>query len=277
MHDLPRDIAATKLYFQVGRIFNELRARGIAEDAPLRTGDLTAFDQYHYLGTDTVDEAARRLDVSAASRVLDVGAGIGGPARHLAATTGCRVTAIELQRELNVTAASLTQRCGLASLVDHVEGDFLGHDVAGWGCDGMVSWLVFLHIADRPALLRHIRRALKPGSKVFIEDFHKRAELTPAEWRDIRQQVYCQALPSLAEWRAQFEDAGFTGIEITDMTETWKPFVTGRMNGFRADEARHVAVHGRLVFDALDEFYTTMDRLFAGGNLGGIRVVATSP
>ena len=72
-------------------------------------------------------------------------------------------------------------------------------------------------------------------------------------------------------------DAGFADIEITDMTETWKPFVTGRMNGFRAEEARNVAVHGRLVFDALDEFYTTMDRLFAGGNLGGVRVVATSP
>ena len=84
-------------------------------------------------------------------------------------------------------------------------------------------------------------------------------------------------MPSLEEWRAQFHDAGFTGIEITDMTETWKPFVSGRMNSFRTDEARNVAVHGRLVFDALDEFYATMDRLFGGGNLGGIRVVATSP
>lgn len=277
MHDLPRDIASMKLYFQVGRIFNELRARGIAEDAPLKVGDLTAFDQYHYLGTDTVDEAARRLAVTASSHILDVGAGIGGPARHLAASTGCRVTAVELQPELNATAAGLTARCGLGERVRHLEGDFLAHDVAAWRCDGMVSWLVFLHIGDRAALLRQIRRALKPGSKVFIEDFHKRAELTPVEWRDIRQQVYCQALPSLDEWREQFRDAGFADIEITDMTETWRPFVTGRMNSFRAEEARNVAVHGRLVFDALDEFYTTMDRLFGGGNLGGIRVVATSP
>lgn len=277
MHDLPRDIASMKLYFQVGRIFNELRARGIPEEAPLRTSDLTAFDQYHYLGTDTVDEAARRLGLKAASHVLDVGAGIGGPARHLAATTGCRVTAVELQPELNATAAALTARCGLAERVRHLEGDFLAHAVDAWRCDGAVSWLVFLHIADRVALLKHVRRALKPGSKVFIEDFHKRAELTPAEWRDIRQQVYCQALPSLDEWQGHFRDAGFVDVEITDMTETWKPFVTARMSGFRADEARHVAVHGRMVFDALDEFYTTMDRLFGGGNLGGIRVVATSP
>src|SRR5262249_28761963 len=64
-----------KLYDRVERIHNELRALGIADDAPLTVEQLVPFDQYHYHGTEAVDEAARRLGVGPATRVLDVGAG----------------------------------------------------------------------------------------------------------------------------------------------------------------------------------------------------------
>ena len=95
-----------KLYDRVERIHNELRALGIADDAPLTVEQLVPFDQYHYHGTEAVDEAAERLGIGPATSVLDVGAGIGGPARWLAATTGCHVTALELQPDLDATAAA---------------------------------------------------------------------------------------------------------------------------------------------------------------------------
>ncbi len=58
-------------------------------------------DQYHYLGTQACDTAIQLLGLTPASHVLDVGSGIGGPARYFASHSGCKVTGIELQPGIN--------------------------------------------------------------------------------------------------------------------------------------------------------------------------------
>ena len=98
-------IKSMNLYSQVERIYNDLRALGIEDEAPLDVETLTPFDQYHYFGTDAVDEAISMAGITADSKVLDVGSGLGGPARYLAKATGCKVTALELQDDLNEVAA----------------------------------------------------------------------------------------------------------------------------------------------------------------------------
>ena len=97
-----------RLYDQVDRILNELREQGIDDDAPLSVEDLTPFDQYHYHGTEAVDYAAGLMGAAENTDVLEIGSGIGGPARYLAQSKGSRVTALELQPDLNALAASLT-------------------------------------------------------------------------------------------------------------------------------------------------------------------------
>jgi len=146
------DFKTMKLYDQVERINNELRDLGLGQSAALKASDLAPFDQYHYFGTQAVDEAARVLGVGPQSRVLDVGSGIGGPARHLASTTGCDVVALELQPDLHRTAMDLTRRCALENHVHHVCGDILGPlpSLDTFHC--IVSFLCFLHIADHDRL-----------------------------------------------------------------------------------------------------------------------------
>ena len=120
-----KTIKSMKLYSAVGRIYNDLEAEGFDRADKLDVDVLARFDQLHYHGTDAVDHAAQVIGVTKESRALDVGAGFGGPARWLAKSTGCRVSAVELQADMNATAADLTARCGLADRVDHVEGDIL--------------------------------------------------------------------------------------------------------------------------------------------------------
>ena len=66
---------------------------------------------------------------SSSHQILDVGSGLGGPARHLAHTTSCTVTALELQEDLHEVAENLTQRCNLEQKVKHITGDFLQIDL----------------------------------------------------------------------------------------------------------------------------------------------------
>ena len=113
--------------WRVTAIMNALEKAGRAT-GPLQLGDLTALghlDQYHYLGTEACDHVIKLLGIQADASVLDIGAGIGGPARYLSAHTGCRVVGVELQEELSAAAAELTSRVeGLADRVAFVTGDF---------------------------------------------------------------------------------------------------------------------------------------------------------
>ena len=270
-------IKSMKLYSRVERVFAELRAAGIGDDQPIPLELLSQFDQYHYFGTRAVDEAIARLELAREHEVLDLGSGIGGPARHLAARAGCSVTAVELQADLHETAIELTRRCGLEQRIRFVLGDFLDDVVPSRRFDALVSWLAFLHIPDRERLHAACRRALKPGGWLYVEDFFERSPFTDREREDLAQKVYCAALPSLDALRGGLDDAGFVDVEVHDLSESWAEFVRGRSVAYRGARARQVELHGIEVFEGLEDFYATIVRLFEGGHFGGFRVLARRP
>ena len=137
-------IKSMPLYVDVERINNELAALGIGVDEALTPAQLFPFDQYHYHGTDAVHAAVHLLGLGPASHVLDVGSGLGGPARYLASTIGCHITALELQSDLHAMATRLTARCGLEQHVTHVCGDALTVAFPDATFNAIVSWLALL-------------------------------------------------------------------------------------------------------------------------------------
>ena len=266
-----------KLYHQVGRVFNELKALGYGPNDPVDVEKLTAFDQYHYLGTDAVDAAIDRLQLSAGMRVLEVGGGIGGPSRHIAHSTGCHMTALELQSDLNETARVLTERCGLSDKVSHVCGDILDGVSAPSGFDALVSWLTFLHIPQRSELYKRCYEAMNSGAGMYVEDYFARAPLHEDEQMLLSEDVYCDHVPTMDQYRDELGQAGFKDVELIEMTEPWTDFVIARHQDFRNNRDRNLALHGVEIVDGLDHFYTTIVNLFGGGNLGGLRLVAWKP
>jgi sarcosine/dimethylglycine N-methyltransferase len=262
-----------KLYDNVRRIHNELAALGISPDAALRVDQLTPFDQYHYFGTDAVDEALEALDLQPGSRVLDIGSGIGGPARYIAAKTGAHVTALELQPDLHEVARDLTAQCGLSSRVEHVCGDIL--DGAGaQNYDAIVSFLCFLHIPDRRKLFSACRAALKPFGAMYIEDYGKPRAFSAAEAEALQVKVQCPFVPKLGEYESHLLDAGFADVAMSDVTESWSAFTASRLAMFRGQRARNVGVHGAAIVDGLDDFYGTVADLFQAGAIAGLKIVA---
>lgn len=270
----PKFMKSMKLYEQVERIHNELRALGIEDHAPLKVSDITPFDQYHYLGTSAVDEAARALRIGPQSRVLEIGSGIGGPARYLAATTGCTVVAVELQSDLHETAVNLTERCGFDGQVRHVCGDILEMSPPGPAFDAILSFLVFLHIPDRERLFGVCRSQLRENGEMFIEDFVLKKQGTDRHLSDLRNKLQCPYLPDAATYEAELKRAGFVIQQFSDMTEPWREFTAKRLHAFRGQRERNVAVHGETITSGLDDFYSTVAALFANGIVGGARIRA---
>jgi len=268
-------IKSMNLYSQVERIYNDLRSLGFDDEAQLDVKTLTPFDQYHYFGTDAVDEAIAMAGITAGSRVLDVGSGLGGPARYVAEATGCKVTALELQDDLNDVAARLTARCGLSGNIDHVCADVLAWEAPAESHDQLMSFLALYHIADPTALFEKCATALKPGGKMYIEDLYSLGEFTRDEQHHLSHMLYGQNMASRTQYIMDLQTAGFTDIVFADMTATWTGFCRERLALYRAGRERHETVHGADVFAALDEFYSTVLTLFEGGNMGGVRVTAT--
>ena len=140
--------------------------------------ELFALDQWHYHGTDAIRDAGAFLGFGRASRVLDIGAGIGGPARFLAHTTGCHVTALELQPELHRVGLDLTRRSGLAGSGDPpVRRRACCCLSPGGAFDAVISFLAILHVADRPGLCGKY-----PPRCVLAGDATSRISASRAPW-----------------------------------------------------------------------------------------------
>ncbi len=269
----PSEFKSMPLYRDVDRIYKELRAAGMDGQEKLSVADLASFDQYHYHGTEAVDVAIDKLAINADSMVLEIGSGIGGPARHIAYTTGAHVTALEIQPDLNDTALDLTQRCALAEQVNHVCADALSFDPGAVRFDAIVSWLAFFHIGHRETLLANCHAWLQQTGRIFVEDLYARGEPTTAEKEDLAVLLYSRYLPNREQYETDFQAAGFSSLQVRDMSDDWRQFTRDRYADFCRARQRHEEVHGAATVAGLDTFYGTVARLFADGNLGGLRVV----
>ncbi|CAH1796307.1 unnamed protein product [Owenia fusiformis] len=271
------DIKTMKLYSNVDRIYNELKNAGYKEDDALKVNVLNKFDNYHYHGVQAVDTAAQLLDIGSESRVLDVGSGLGGPARYIAQHYNCEVTAVELQDDVNRTAKDLTERCGLGDKVHHVVGDFMSMEPGEDKFDVIVSWLVFLHIPDKRRLLQQCYDHLKPGGKIYIEDLYAKGHFSKSELDDLKCGVFCENLPSYSEYLNVCTQAGFYEIRMTELTNDWAVYCSQRYDNYVKQKERHVSVHNEQIYQEQKYFFDTMNKLFNGQNLGGCRIMATKP
>lgn len=84
---------------------------------------LESLDQYHAGGSQAVERLLVTLALLPADTVLDIGSGLGGPARQVATASGCRVTGVDITEAYVEAAGELTDRCGLSDRVRFIHRD----------------------------------------------------------------------------------------------------------------------------------------------------------
>lgn len=144
------------------RLEAALRADGVDPAHPSAEA-LAPYDQLHGRGIEATEELARLLEVSASHHLLDVGSGIGGPARTMAMRFGCRVTGLDITEEYCQIARRLARAMALEERVRFEVGDALAMPFPAQSFDGAYSMNVSMNIADKSRLLSEIARVLKPG------------------------------------------------------------------------------------------------------------------
>lgn len=125
----------------------------------------------HVGGAEVVRDLARDAGVEKGSRVLDVGSGLGGPARLYAREFGAIVDGIDLTPEFVSTATSLTRRSGLSGLVTFTRGSALDLPFDDAEFDAATMIHVGMNIPDKATLFRSVARVMRPGARFAVYDF----------------------------------------------------------------------------------------------------------
>ena len=168
-----REVAA---HYSRGSLLSRLNAMlmedGVDPDHPSMDA-LAPYDQFHGRGLDATLEIAGLMQAGPADHILDIGSGIGGPARYFANRFGCRVTGIDLTPEFCDVARHLTRLLDLEDRITFEVGDALAMPFADASFDGAYSMNVSMNIADKSAFYREIRRVLKPGAWLVLSEIAK--------------------------------------------------------------------------------------------------------
>lgn len=201
-----------------GAIAASLRKAG-KDASKLTTADLATVDEFHIRGRKATLEVAQGLDLNASSHVLDIGSGLGGPARTLAETYRCRVTGIDLTQAFCDAATALSGWVGLSDRVIFRQGDATSLPFADGAFDAAMTIHVAMNIARKDMMYAEARRVLKPGGRFAVYDVLQGEGgevLFPVPWA---REPSISHLATPDAMQSLLTGAGFKIVDVRDTTE----------------------------------------------------------
>lgn len=199
------------------RLLAAIRAAGLDPAQRLSPEALGALDHFHTGGLRASRELIELARIGASDRVLDIGAGLAGPARLLASTLGCRVDCVEPAPNFCAGAALLNRLTGLDGRIALHQASALDLPFGDTAFD--VVWMqnVGMNIADKRRLYAEIRRVLAPGGRYALQEMAAGDAATsyfPLPWASDQADSF---LVSVDEMRAMLAESGFV-VEVLEDT-----------------------------------------------------------
>jgi SAM-dependent methyltransferase len=189
-------------------ILDALAAAGRPVD-PIDPADLAGVDEFHLGWHDATVAFADDLAFPAGARILDIGSGIGGPARFLARTRGVSVTGIDLTEAFVETAEALSRRCGLADRVTFRQASATAMPLPDDSFDGATMIHVGMNIADKARVFAEARRVLRNGARFGVYEAMRGAPGTlpyPLPWAVTAETSFVETPDTYGQL---LRDAGF--------------------------------------------------------------------
>jgi sarcosine/dimethylglycine N-methyltransferase len=204
-------------------------------------------------------------------------AGLGGPARYLAHRYGAFVTGVELTPARVVGAAELTQRVGLSSQVQVVEGNVTALPLPDASQDAVVSQEALFHVPDLARALSEAHRVLRPGGRIAFTDWIAHKPLSAADEQLLWNGMAAATLINIDRYAELLRGAGFEIESIEDETDRWGIILAERLRMYqklRVEAEQAGAPAGHVDFY---KSYVLFVSLVQQKIMGGARFAAVKP
>jgi SAM-dependent methyltransferase len=218
-----------KNHYNKAQLFEEIIERlmmqGINPNKISRS-DLSGVDEFHVRGAEVSREIAREINLSKA-RVLDVGCGIGGPARMIADEFNCNVTGIDMSHEFILAARQLSELVGLRDKTQFLQGDALELPFEDGSFDVVWTQHVQMNISDKARFYSEIARVLtENGMFIYYDIFRKNSADVdyPVPWANDPSISF---LGSILNMETILKNLGFTKVQTSNQTDRAIEFFSG--------------------------------------------------
>ncbi len=222
------------------RILAAIRAAGLNPEQHLSPAELGALDHFHTGGLRASLELLELAQIRPEDRVLDIGAGLAGPARLLASSLGCRVDCVEMSPDFCAGAVLLNRLTGLDDRIKVHQGSALDLPFPDDSFDAVWMQNVGMNIADKQQLYAEIHRVLKPGGRYAFQEMAAGEAATsyfPLPWATDPADSF---LVSIAELRSVLGENGFVAELFEDSSDA-------QLNAPTADAAQSLLTLGVFV------------------------------
>ena len=218
----------------------------------LKPDDLFPHDQDHYGGLAANDALVECAHIGAGTRVVDLCAGLGGPARYIASRYGAFVTGVELTPARVAGAAELTRLVGLGGQVQVVQGDVTALPLPDASQDAVVSQEALLHVPDLARVFAEAYRVLRPNGRIAFTNWVVHHPLSAADRQLLWDGMTAVTLISIDKHVELLRAAGFEIASVEDETDSWGGILAERLRMYQklrseAEQAGTPAGH--------DDFY----------------------
>jgi len=216
----------------------------------------------------TVERIADRIATPLSSpdaRVIDLGAGYGGAARHLAKRFGCQVMALNLSEAENQRDREMNKAAGLDHLIEVIDASF--EEVPAPAASFDVAWSqdAILHSGHRDQVMDEIDRVLKPGGELIFTDPMQADDCPEGVLQPIFDRIHLSSLGSFAFYREQAKRLGWEEVEILDLTEN---LITHYSRVAETLREQREALKGKVSDDYVERMLTGLGHWVDGGRNG---------
>ena len=233
---------------------------------------LKPVDEFHIGGAEATTALLQKLDVRPDMEVLDIGSGIGGPARMIAARYGCRVTGVDLTPEFVETARALSSMCGMTDRVRFEVGSAVELPLPNAGFDLALLLHVGMNVPDKAALFREARRVLRDGGTFAIYEVMRTGDgdlAFPVPWAE-RPDLSALETPQM--YRGAAKAAGFALEAEENRREVALDFFSRLQAQGASGAAPHLGLHN-LMGPTVKEKVANMIAAVRAGTIAPIQMI----
>ncbi len=228
-------------------------------------------------GVESSDAMIAATGIDAETRVLDIGCGVGGPTLHLAETTGCHATGIDLMEWHAEEAAARAVTRGLGSRTVFKAGDATNLPFDDASFDVVWSQDAWCHVPDKAAVVREASRAVTTGGHIAFTDWVALSDMAPDYLAEVQMAVASPNFATPLLYRTWLNNEGCTVLDNEDISDRFAARYRSMIANLNALEAQVSNQFSPRVFAIMQEKNTMILKAFEDGKLGGVQIVARKP